>query len=184
MLVALTLLSRCSSAPDQHLSETERAVNAAQESEVQTYAPELVQEAEQALEQAKSEIQEQNEEWFFSRDYTRATQLLDEAARAAEQAKAETASRKEQVRRNAESAEGRVAEAVESARTALDTAPRGKGSAADLEAFARDLSEAESLLQKSRAQLQSEDYSEALETLQDAEGRAAEITRQIDQARH
>lgn len=183
VLLLSALFFGCSSVPDEELTAAQEALDQAREAEAEVYVPEQFQKATDDFQAAQAEIAEENQKSFYSRDYDEARRLLKQAESAAEEAAAAAPVNKRQVRDQAEQALQNAGSAIKEAEQNLDTAPRGKGTQADLEALRSDLQRAESALEEGRRNLEEEAYLEALKKLQGAMEGASEVSEQIQAAR-
>ena len=128
-LVAMGLA--CANAPQASIDEAKNALEAAREAGAEEYAPEAWQGAQDALTSAMTEVEAQNERFALLRSYDAAEQLLEEAQQAANTAATEAAEARERARLEAEGLIQEAQTALTAATTAVDTAPKGKGTAAN-----------------------------------------------------
>lgn len=180
--LVLLIMSGCQSPPEDTTSTARAAIESARQAGAEEYATEEFQEAVSKLEAAQAELAKQEDEWFFSRDYSEAERLLEEARVSAEEVAGTALTRKEQARSDSEDLSAEAREAIESARSALERAPRGKGSRADVAALESDLRAAESSLAQAERDMRSEDYLAASEKFTSARDSANRIVEQIEQA--
>jgi hypothetical protein len=151
----------CSSEPKEAVDAARSAIAAAREAGAADYAPEALAAAEAAVASLDAELKAQSDKFALTRSYTRTAELAAEAAKAAETATAEAAKGKEKMK-------AEVATLVEEVRAAVDTttellakAPRGKGSAADLEAMKADLTAIQASLPEVDSAVAAGKYKEA-----------------------
>jgi hypothetical protein len=164
------------------MSAAREALERAQEAGAAEYAAEEFQETQRKLEAAQAELNQQENEWSFSRDYAEAERLLEEALASAEQVAEMASTRKDQARSDAEEVSTDAQQAIEAARSALESAPRGKGSRADVAAFESDLEAAESTFAEAQRELRAESFLTALEQFRRARDSATQISEQVEQA--
>lgn len=138
-MTALVALGACAQAPQEAIDGAAAALEAARTAEAPEYAPAAWQLAQDALSSATSEIEAQNQKFALMRSYGDATQLLDKAVQASNAAAAEAASAREEAKRRAEAVLAEAQAALEAAATALASAPKGKGTEADLMAMTAEI---------------------------------------------
>jgi hypothetical protein len=180
--LGLIVLSACQSPPEDKTSAAREALERAREAGAAEYSTEEFQEAQRKLEAAQAEIDQQDNEWSFSRDYAEAERLLEEALASAEQVAEMASTRKEQASSDAEEVSTQAQQAIEEARLALESAPRGKGSRADVAALESDLRAAESTFAEAQRELRSESFLTALEKFRRARESATQVSAQVEQA--
>ena len=115
------------------------ALAAAKTAEAADYAPAALAAAETASAALQAELKAQGEKSSLTRSYTKAAELATAAKAAADAAAAEAVTGKEQMKTEATTLVAGVRSAVEAAKLALAKAPKGKGSAADIEAMKSDV---------------------------------------------
>lgn len=171
MLILLASIG-CSKAPDAEIQSGQNALAAARDAEAEEYAPEAYRAASEALTDALAAKQEQDSKFTLFRSYGGSKDMLARAKALADSAAAAALAEKETLAIE-------VADLIADARTALDnatatlaTAPKGKGSAADLELIRSDIAGAATLLEEAAIDLETGRY-------RIAEGKAQSI---IDKA--
>lgn len=182
ILTLLSLLLACAQRPEEELEGARKALDAARAAEAPTYAPEEFEAAENALRQAESEIEAQDDSFAPTRSYDRASELLSQARAAAQEATSASTANKENVSRQAQGAIEEAEEAIETAADALERAPRGKGTTADLEAMEATLETSRGSLSRARRHLEEERFMDALNEAKSAAERAETIAGEIEQA--
>jgi len=175
-------LAGCASAPTEEVNATRAAVEAIQNDDVTTYAPEGLQAAQDSLNKALAEIQAQDAKFALSRDYKAASEMLKSATDAAEKAKNDAQANKAQAKADAEALIASLPMTLEEANNVLAKAPRGKDTRADLEAMQNDLKLAEEALAEANSLMSQEKYKEALEKANSVKESAAAVTDQVQQA--
>jgi hypothetical protein len=174
-LLLVLMAAACASKPETELQAAEEAVKSAKSAGADVYASQSYQEALDALEKARKEIAAQESKWAFARDYSEALQMLNTVVTEAQEASAEAADRKVEVKGQAEPVREEAQEAIGQARKALESAPTGKGSRADLQALKRDLQKADSTYGRAVDALDAGDYLSALNGFQDAKAQAQKV---------
>jgi PBP1b-binding outer membrane lipoprotein LpoB len=185
VLVVLGLslvLVGCASAPTEEVNATKAAVEAAQNDDVTTYAPESLQTAQDNLNKALAEIQTQDAKFALSRDYKAASEMLKAAKDSAEKAKNDAQANKAQAKADAEALIASLPATLEEAKKVLAKAPKGKDTRADLEAMQNDLKLAEEALTEANTLMSQEKYKDALAKANSVKEKAAAVTEQVQQA--
>jgi len=139
-VAATFMLTACAAPPKVEIDAAKAALDSAATAGATEYAPDALKAAEDAQAALDAELKAQEGKWFPS--YTKATELATAAKSAGEKAVADAAAGKEKAKADAttaiEEAKGLLAEA----QALLDKAPKGKGTAADIEAMKTDLTNA------------------------------------------
>lgn len=160
-LVAAASLSACAKPPAEAIALADEARQGALSAGAEEYAPEALNAVSEAKAALDAEIAAQGEKMSLTRSYKHAEELAMEYQTAADQATAAATTAKENARTEATNliAEGRTA--LEEVRTLLASAPRGKGSRADLAAMGADLDAAAASLTEAEGALTSQMYLDA-----------------------
>jgi len=146
-LAGLALLSvACAKEPTDALNAAASALEAATTAGAADYAPDALATAETAKAALDAELKAQAEKFALTRSYAKAGELAVSAKAAADQAAAAAATGKEQMKAEATTLIAGVRGSIDAAKQALAKAPRGKGSAADLEAMSADVAGVETAL--------------------------------------
>jgi len=161
-IAGLTLFAgACAKEPTEALSGAKAALEAAQTAGAADYAPEALAAAQTAAAALDAEVKAQGEKFALTRSYTKAAELATAAKAAADAAAAAAVSGKEQMKVEATTLVAGVRSGVEAAKAALAHAPKGKGSAADIEAMKSDVAAVESGLAAIDAAIANGSYKEA-----------------------
>jgi len=159
LLLAMTgLLAGCAEPPDAEAQLTQEAVQTVRDAEAETYAPEALRGVETALAGAQQEVQTQNERFAIMRDYEEAEKMLTSVQEMATKAREEAVAKKEEARLEAEAGYVAATEAATAATAALEEAPRGKGTRADIAALNADLEVIQGELVELASQIEAEEY--------------------------
>jgi hypothetical protein len=147
VLAGAALLSvACAKEPTDALNTAKAALDAAKTAGAADYAPTALAAADTAAAALDAEIKAQAEKFSLTRSYTKAAELAVAAKAAADQAAAQAVTGKEQMKAEATALIAGVRAGVDAAKAALAKAPKGKGSAADLEAMKADVTGVETSL--------------------------------------
>jgi len=162
VLAGVALLSAaCAKEPTEALNAATSALAAAKTAAAADYAPAALASAETASAALQAELKAQGEKFSLTRSYTKATELATAAKAAADAAAAEAVTGKEQMKTEATTLVAGVRSAVEAANQALAKAPKGKGSAADLEAMKSDVAGVQTALADMDAAIAGGKYKDA-----------------------
>jgi len=179
-LFLLTLLFACGKKPTSEIETTQNAVNAVISEGLGKYAPEDEKKLKDALSAAMDEIKIQDSKTF--KNYDKAKQLLAEVKKSAEEMRASLPAKKEEAKQNALSALESAKSAVNEAKSLLAKAPKGKGTAADIEALKSDVKGLEESLAEVQGLIEKEEFGEAVTKANAVKDKASGVTTQITQA--
>ncbi len=161
-LAGVAVLSvACAKEPTEALDAAKSALAAAKTAEAADYAPDALAAAETAAAALDAELKAQSEKFALTRSYTKASELAAQAKAAADKAAAEAVTGKEQMKTEATTLVAGVRSAVDAAKAALANAPKGKGSAADIEAMKSDVAGVEAGLADMDAAIAAGRYKDA-----------------------
>ena len=179
-MLVVFLYAGCAKQPEQEMKEAEAAINSAFKEGASVYATEELEKLKKDYDAVMDEVNTQSKKLF--KKYGNARKMLAQVKADAEALKASIPARKEQARKDALNALGEAQTAVEEAKALLSTAPKGKGTRADIEAFSADLKGLEDMLTETRQLMESEDYFGASEKAKVINEKALAISEQIKQA--
>lgn len=179
-LLALALVSGCAKKPEKEIKETETAVNAVISEGLGKYAPEDEKKLKDALSAAMDEIKTQEGKTF--KNYDKAKQMLADVKKTAEELKASLPQKKEQAKQNALQAQEAAKSSVEEAKGLLAKAPKGKGTAADIEALRGDVKGLEDSLNEIQSLIEKEEFMEAVNKANAVKEKATGVSNQIKEA--
>ena len=186
VLVALALMAMvigCAEAPEEAMKASDAAIQTAQTAEAEQYAPETYGEAMDSLNAAKAEVKAQDSKFSLFRDYDRAEALLAASQRLAQQAQTDAAAAKERVRVEDSTLISNIEVLLADTKTALASAPKGKGTKADIEMITADLTAAETAFADAKATFQAGKYLQAKTKLEAAQTRIGGIMQEIEAAK-
>jgi hypothetical protein len=179
-LLILAFLAGCASKPQKEIDETTAAVNAVTQEGLGKYSPDDEKKLKDALAAAMDEIKVQEGKTF--KNYDKAKQLLADAKKLADEDKAALPGLKEKAKQSAVSALDAAKAAVEDAKKVLAQAPKGKGTAADIEALRGDVKGAEDMLPEAQGLIDKEDYAGAVTKANAIKEKAEGVSSQVKQA--
>lgn len=158
-LIATTLMvTACAKVPQDTLTASQTALDAARTAEAEKYAPEVFRAAGDSLAAANAEIQAQASKFVLFRKYDRTSALIAASSTASAKAAQDAVVNKAAARDAANEALTMAVAMVDSAKVVLGSAPVGKDNRADVEMMKADLTGAETNLEQVRTAITNEDY--------------------------
>ncbi len=179
-LLVLAFLVGCGSKPQKEIDDTTAAANAVIQEGLGKYSPEDEKKVKDALAAADQEIKVQEGKTFKS--YDKAKQLLADAKKIADEQKAALPAKKEKAKQDAVAAMDAAKASLADAKKILAQAPKGKGTAADIEALRGDVKGAEEMLPEVQGLIDKEDYSAAMAKANAIKEKAAGVADQVKKA--
>jgi len=181
--LALPLLAiGCASEPTGEIDAANAALEAARQAEAEAYAPDAMQVAENVHTAMETELAQQKERFAMSRSYDKTRELAGETRRASEDAADAARAGKLKARENATNLLAEVRTSLDEVKTMLDSAPRGKGSAADLAALKGDLGRVDAEVTDIEQAISAERFLGAVQKAQAAMEHTNEIRAEITRA--
>ncbi|MGC8722982.1 MAG: hypothetical protein ACP5VF_03820 [Acidobacteriota bacterium] len=181
LVLALAALVACAKPPQQQIDAAKAALQAAKAAQADVYAPDALKAAEDKAAALDTELAAQQSKFFKS--YKVATQLTTELQQLADTAKQDAIAGKAKAKADAEASITAADASVTAAREALKTAPKGKGSKADLEAMTKDVDDAAAAIETAKSDATAEKYMEAKTTADSAKAKADNVVQQVEQAK-
>ena len=179
-LLVLFVLAGCGSQPTQDMQAAKAAVDAAVADGGEKYSADDMKNVNSELNAALEEVKAQDAKWF--KNYDKAKELLTKAKSDADTVKAGLATKKEQAKTEATTNLTAATEAVKAAKAALAKAPKGKGSAADLEAMKGDVQGLDAALAEVQPLIDSQDYAAARDKAASVKAKADEVSAAVTSA--
>jgi hypothetical protein len=177
----LVLMVGCAKPPQDAINAATSAMDAAKPL-ASEYAPNSLQAAEDAKAALDAEIKAQQDKFALFRSYKKTDELVADLKAKSEKAAADAAAGKEQAKNEATAAISEATTAVTDAKAMLEKAPKGKGTAADLEAMKADLTAADSTIADANSAMTAEKYKDAKAKAEAAKSSAANVVSQIQAA--
>jgi chromosome segregation ATPase len=180
MLLGLALvvsLSACGKQPTEEMNATRAAIDAAVSEGAEKYTPEDLKAVNDQMEAAMAEIKVQDDKFF--KNYDKAKEALAKAKADADSLKSKVATVKEEMKNSAIALLGEATTAIADAKTALESAPRGKGSLADIEAMKADVAGLEEALNEIQPLIDAGEYASAVEKATAIQSRAVAVSDEI-----
>ena len=181
-LLALALVFGCAKPPQADIDAAKASIEAARNAGAGEYAASSLSAAEDQVAQLEAELQAQQGKFALTRSYKKATEIATAAKAAGEKAAADAAAGKEQARTDATNLIGQAKTVLGEAQTALDGAPKGKGTQADLEVMKADLASVSTTIADAEAALAGERFLEAKSKAQAAINSANTVKAAVEQA--
>ncbi len=179
-LIIIALVTACAKKPEKEIKETEEAVNALVSQGLGKYAPEDEKKLKDQMSAAMDEIKTQEGKTF--KNYDKAKQMLADVKKSAEELKTTLPQKKEQAKQNALQAQGDAKASLEEAKKLLAKAPKGKGTAADIEALKGDVKGLEESLNEVQGLIEKEEFMEAVNKAKAVKEKADGVSNQIKEA--
>lgn len=180
LVLVMVLLAACAKEPTQEVSGAQAAIAAAMANDGEKYAKDDVKKLNDDLTAARDEVQTQQKKFF--KNYDKAKEILAKVKADAEALNAEIPARKEKVKNEAIAALDAAKTAVADAKALLEKAPRGKGTAADIEALRADVTGMEESLKEADGLMVSEDHFAVIDKATSIKDKAAAVSTQINDA--
>lgn len=182
-MVAVALAAvGCADQPTDAIQAVDQALTDARSSQATDYAAESLTAAEDVRAQLDAELKAQEEKFALFRSYDKAEQLAADAQQAAEQAKTAAVEGRERAHQQASELIAELRTTVDEVKALVETAPRGKGSEADLAVLQSDVSTIEQSMVEMDAAFQAERYNEAIAIAEAARTQLEEIRATVQQA--
>ncbi len=175
-ILFIIFLAGCSK-PEMEMSAAKTAIENAISEGADIYAkPEL--EALQAEMTTAEDLVEAKSKNFF-KSYGDTKEMLAVVTTKAEELKASIPAKKEAAKNVAAAAVEEAKAAIEEAKTLLQSAPKGKGTRADIAAFSADLQGLEEMIPETLSKMENEAYLEAADSARIITEKAAAISDEI-----
>lgn len=181
-LLAVLVLVGCAKPPQAEIDEAKGAVQTAVSAEASDYAGDSLRSAQDAVAQLDQELKAQEEKFALFRSYKKASELAAAAKAAGEKAEADAKAGKDAARQAAETMMAEANALLTEVKEMLDKAPKGKGTAADLEMMKSDLAGVESSLADAQNSFNAEKYLEAKSKIEAAMSGANSVKSALEQA--
>jgi len=177
------LLAACAQAPTADIDAAKHALDEARQAQAAEYAPQSWTAAQDAEAKLEAELDAQSQRWSALRSYTVASQLAAGTKQAAERSRDEAMAGKEQAKTEASTMMAQARDEAARAQAAVTTAPRGKGTEADLASMKSDATSIDDTLAQMQKAFDAGDYIAAKTKAQAAIDAAKKIEDEIAQAK-
>jgi hypothetical protein len=180
VVLGLLVAAGCGSPPKADIDAAKAALEQATTAGAGQYAAESLKAAQDAQTALDAELKAQQGKWFGS--YDKAKQLAVAAKAAGEKAVADAAAGKEKAKADASAAVNEAKTLLTEAQALLDKAPKGKGSAADIEAMKGDLTTAGTAITEAETALGAERFLDAKAKAESAKAAATTVKTAVEAA--
>jgi hypothetical protein len=177
----VALMVGCAKPPQDTISAAKSALDAAKPV-ASEYAANSLQAAEDAQAALDAELKAQQDKFALFRSYKKTDELVADLKAKSDKAKSDGEAGKAQAKNDATTAINDATTAVNDAKAMLEKAPKGKGTAADLEAMKADLTAAESTINDANTAMSAEKYKDAKAKAEAAKASAGNVVSQIQAA--
>ncbi len=182
-VIALLLVVGCSKPPETEMQNANNAITAAKTAEAEQYAPDAYRIAADTLNAANAAKTEQDSKFALFRSYGKSKDMYVAAQALAEKAVTEAQAEKEKVRLAVMDMLTKAQADIDAATKALDKAPRGKGSKADIELIKADLAGVNTGYAEAKADFDAGKFLVAKGKLETVMAKAQSIITEIDAAK-
>jgi hypothetical protein len=177
------VLAGCAHESTADIDAANHAFEEARQAQAAEYAPQAWTAAQDAQSKLQIELDAQAQRWSALRSYTVASQLAQLTKTAAERSRDEATAGKEKVKTEASTMMAQARDESARAKAALSSAPRGKGTEADLVSLKSDATSIDGTLQEMQQAFDAGDYLGAKTKAQAAIDAAKTIENQVAQAK-
>ena len=182
MAILVLVVAGCAKPPTVEMEAARAAMAEATKAEAETYAPEAMQSARSATQAYEEEVKLQEGKFALFRKFDKAKTMVAEATTAAQTAATQSVENKNRVRTEVTSMIGETRTLLAEAQAMLEKAPRGKGSALDLQVMGSDLTAAGTAIDEAQALLDQDKLMDARAKVQAANSTIASVKTSIEQA--
>jgi hypothetical protein len=177
------VLAACSHMPTVDVDAAKHALDEARNAQAAEYAPQAWTAAQDADAKLEAELDAQSQRWSALRSYTVARQLAVDTKTAADRSRDEAVAGKDKAKDEASTLMAQAREESSRANAAVGSAPRGKGTEADLASLKTDATSIDTTLQEMQRAFDAGDYINAKVKAQAAIDAAKNIEAEIEQAK-
>jgi hypothetical protein len=182
-VLALLLVVGCSKPPEPEMQNTQAAMQAAKAAEAEQYAPQSFRTAMDTLNAAKAAKEEQDSKFSLFRSYGKSKAMFVSAQSLMEKATGDAQAEKERVKAQVMEMMTNAQAAIDAATIALEKAPRGKGSKADIEMIKNDLTAVNTAFAEAKAEFDAGKFLASRAKLESVMAKAQAIINEIEQAK-
>jgi hypothetical protein len=183
-IAALTLtLAACAQVPTAQVDAAKQAVESARAAQAPDYATESWNAVNDAQAKLDAELKAQDDHWTPLRSYTKAQAMAADLKDAADRAAQDAASGKEKAKTEASNLIAQAHDEAAKAQTALGSAPKGKGTEADLASLKADTTSLDGTIQDAQKAFDAGDYLGAKTKAQAAISSAQQVQKEIETAK-
>lgn len=180
--IAGVLFTSCAKAPEVEITNAKAAIEATKATEADRYVPAEFKALQDSLNVALLEIENQNAKFALFRSYKKAAATLNNVMTLSEQVKSNAATRKEEVKAEAQQSLAEVTTLVTEVKELLAKAPKGKEGREALEAIQGDVVLVESFLAEVSTLINNGDYLTANDKVKAAGEKANSLKAELEEA--
>jgi hypothetical protein len=180
-VLALMLLALigCSKAPEAEMQAAKTAMDAAKAAEAELYAPDAYRVANDTLNAANAAKTEQDSKFALFRSYGKSKEMFVRAQALSSKASSDAAAEKERVKQEVMALMTQVKAAMDTANIAVEKAPKGKDTKAEIEMIKTDLAALTPLYAQAEADFNAGKYLTAKTEFEQVMQKAKAITDEI-----
>ncbi|MFH1312436.1 MAG: hypothetical protein ABIJ00_04335 [Candidatus Eisenbacteria bacterium] len=178
-VVCLVFIVGCGEAPVEQIAGAQDAIERAKAAEAETYAADAYKMAADTLLAALAAKQEADSKFKLLRSYNGTERLVARVEVLANEAASRARVEKERIRLEITDLLSSTRAVVDSAQIAIQTAPKGKGSKAEIELMKSELAAANAALAEAQADFETDRFAPAKAKLQAATDKARRISEEI-----
>jgi len=182
VVVVLAAFAGCGKAPETEMQSANSALEAAKTAEADVYASETYQAAVDTLDAAMAAKIQSDAKLALFRSYGKSRELLARAEALAKEAEATAQAEKEEIRLELSDLMTQARVVLDSAHAAVSQAPKGKGTAADIELIKNDFAATNTAYEQAKADFDAGKYAAAKVKLEVVIGKARSISEEIAKA--
>jgi len=183
LIAGLAMVLGCAKPPQAEIDAARAAIQQAEAAGAGEYAAGSLREAQNAVEALNAEVEVQAKKFALMRSYKQSSALAATAKAAGEKAAADAETAKEAARTEAEQKLGEATAAMEAANAALANAPRGKGSAQEIEAMKADMEAVAQWIQEGTEAHTNGHFLQSKSKFEQALNKSNEVTSAVEAAR-
>jgi len=182
-ILAGLIFTGCSKAPETESANANTALENAKAAEAELYALESYQTAQDTLIAANAQKAEQDAKFGLLRSYGKSVALYNKAEELADLALNEAIENKEQAKKEVASLLTNASDQLDQVKAALETAPVGKGSKAELELMKSELSAISETYISAVRDFEAEKYLTAMAKLESVNSKAEALLNEVKNAK-
>jgi len=181
--IVLLVIVGCGKAPETEMGEADSAIMQAQNNQAEQYAPQSYQTAMDTLTAARAAAKEQDSKFALFRSYGKSKELFISSKRLADLAAQDALTAKEQMKQEVAAMHDETQGIIDLAAKAISTAPKGKGTKADIAMFKSDLESARTAFEQAKSDFENGDYISAKAKFTAVKAQAQGVIDQIQSAK-
>jgi len=177
------VLAGCAQPPTADIDAAKQSLDEARQAQAAEYAPQTWTTAQDAMAKLDAELAAQEQRWSATRTYTTVRQLAQDTKAMADRSRDEAIAGKEKAKSDATTMMADAQAAVDRAHAAVASAPKGKGTEADLASLKSDTASLDDTLAEMHRMFDSGQYNDAKVKAQAAIDAAKQVEAEIEKAK-